>query len=57
MNKEKMLDLRPYMISELFTVDVRDKFPKVLVIFRYMHLRHLPVVDKKTGKLEGIITR
>ncbi len=56
-NKDKLIDLRPYMISELYTVDIKDKFPKVLQMFRFMHLRHLPVVDKETGEIKGIITR
>jgi predicted transcriptional regulator len=56
-NKDKVLDLRPYMMSELFTCDYRDKFDKVLLIFRFMHLRQLPVIDKRNGKIEGIITR
>jgi CBS domain-containing protein len=56
-NADKKLDMRPYMLSELYTVDRKDKFPKVLTIFRYLHLRHLCVVSKNNGKLEGIITR
>lgn len=56
-NKDKLIDLRPYMIEELYTVGLKDKLPKVLDIFRKMHLRQLPVINVKTGKAEGIITR
>jgi hypothetical protein len=45
------------MIEELYTVGMRDKLPKVLDIFRKMHLRWLPVVSKKNGVCEGVITR
>jgi CBS domain-containing protein len=56
-NTCRMIDLRPYMIEEVYTVSTKDKLGKILTLFRYMHLRHLPVVHERTGKLEGIITR
>jgi len=33
-HKDKLLDLRPYMIENPYTVSVRDKMPKVLNVFR-----------------------
>lgn len=56
-NKDRIIDLRPYMIEELYTVNLKDKLTKVLEIFRKMHLRQLPVIDPKTGIVEGVITR
>jgi len=52
-----MVDLRPYMISEIYGVDIKDKLPKVLQTFRFNHLRQMLVLDTEVGKLEGIITR
>jgi len=34
MEKEREMDLRPYMIERPLTVSVFDKFPKILNIFR-----------------------
>ena len=45
------------MISELYSVFTKDKFPKVLRTFRLLHLREMIVLCQKTGNLEGIITR
>lgn len=56
-NLEKRIDLRPYMYERPYTVNTKDKLPKVLNLFKQMHLRHLPVINEKTGTLEGIITR
>jgi len=56
-NKDRMVDLRPYMISEIYGVDIKDKLPKVLQTFRFNHLRQMLVLDTEVGKLEGIITR
>ena len=57
-NKEKILDLRPYMIDEMFTVTTAAKLPQVLNMFRVFHLRQLCVVNRKNQKyIEGIITR
>ena len=56
-NKDKQVDLRPYMILEPYTVDLKDSQDKTLYVFRMNHLRHLPVVDKRDYSLQGIITR
>jgi len=53
----ELVDLRPYMIEKPYTVTTKDKLYKILDIFRFMHLRHLPVIKESTGTLEGIITR
>jgi len=53
----KEIDMRPYMLAELYTVSSKDSMTKTLNLFRFMHLRHLPVLNDKTYKLEGIITR
>lgn len=55
--KDKLVDLRPYLIEEPFTVSLTDKFPKVLEMFRHMHLRALPVIDPNTGLPVAILTR
>lgn len=53
----RMIDFRPYMIANPFTVNTTDTISKCVSIFRYMHLRHLPVVHPGSGELKGIITR
>jgi CBS domain-containing protein len=53
----KEIDMRPYMLEEVYTVSSRDIMTKIVNLFRIMHLRHLPVLNDKTGKVEGIITR
>jgi len=55
--KERLVDLRPYMIEEPFTCSLTDKLPKILDMFRYFHLRALPVVDPNTGLPVAILTR
>ena len=41
----KKVDLRPYMIENPYVCHHTDKLPKVLEMFRNMHLRALPVLD------------
>ena len=55
--KDELIDLRPYMIEEPFTVKVSDKLPKVLEIFRNFHLRALPVIDPNNGLPVAVLTR
>lgn len=45
------------MYEDPYIVFIKDKLPKVVNIFKQMHMRHLPVVHPKSGGLEGIITR
>jgi hypothetical protein len=42
---DKLVDLRPYMIENAEHCTRFDMLPKVLARFRYMHLRHLIVVN------------
>lgn len=56
-HQEKRIDLRPYIIETPYIVQTTDKLPKILDLFRHMHLRHLPVVSPADGSLRGIITR
>ena len=53
----RLVDFRPYMNASPFTVTTTDNLEKCVAIFRYMHLRHLPVLHPGSGKLRGIITR
>jgi len=53
----KFIDLRPYMIEQPYVVLTTDKLPKILDLFRHMHLRALPVNDPKTGAPVAILTR
>lgn len=53
----KHIDLRPYMIEQPYVVLTTDKLPKVLELFRHMHLRSLPVNDPNTGMPVAILTR
>jgi len=55
--KTQMLDFRPYMISNPFTVFTTDYLDKCIDIFRKMHLRHIAVIHPRNGSLQGIITR
>jgi len=52
-----MIDFRPYMIENPFTVFTTDQIQKCLDVFRKMHLRHLLVVHPANCSLKGIITR
>ena len=54
---DRLIDLRPYMIENPYTVFTTDKLEKCVSIFRKMHLRHLVVIHQSTGALQGIITR
>lgn len=56
-HKDELIDLRPYMIEEPFVVSLTDKFPKVLELFRHMHVRALPVIDPNTGLPVAVLTR
>jgi hypothetical protein len=55
--KDKLIDLRPYMIDAPFVIHTTDRLPKVLDYFRHFHLRALPVVSPIDGKPVAIITR
>jgi CBS domain-containing protein len=57
LNKNEMLDLRPYIIENPITVFVNDPLIKLVDLFRKMHLRHMIVINPSNGKLCGIITR
>lgn len=54
---EKLIDLRPYMIEYPYVVLTTDKLPKVLEMFRHMHLRALPVNDPNSGRPVAVMTR
>lgn len=56
-NLDKMIDIRPYIIDTPYLAQSTDRLPKVLDVFRHMHLRTLPVTNPGTGSLEGVITR
>ena len=57
LNKNKLVDLRPYLIEEPFFVTTMDKLPKVLDLFRSFHLRALPVIDPNNGMPVAVLTR
>jgi len=54
---QKMIDLRPYMISTPHVILTTDKLPKVLEMFRNFHLRALPVLSPATGLPVAVLTR
>ena len=56
-HKNKLIDIRPYIIDTPYLAQSTDRLQKILNIFRHMHLRALPVTNPGTGELEGIITR
>ena len=57
-NKDRLIDLRPYIEQRPYTVFQKDGLQKVVNLFRMMNLRHLPVLDERRGSaLTGIITR
>lgn len=56
-NEEKLIDLRPYMITNPETCTTFDFLPKIHSRFRNMHLRHMIVVNPTNNRLQGIITR
>ena len=56
-NPKTLVDLRPYMIHNPYTVQTTDYLKKCVDIFRMMHLRHLVVLHPGTGEVKGIITR
>ena len=53
----KLVDLRPYLIEEPPLIHITDKLPKVLDMFRYFHLRALPVIDPNDGSPVAVLTR
>jgi len=55
--REEMIDFRPYMIENPYTVFTTDQLLKCVDVFRKMHLRHLVVVHPGNCSLKGIITR
>ena len=56
-NRDKMVDVRPYMIETPFLAQSTDRLQKILDVFRHMQLRVLAVTNPGSGALEGIITR
>mmetsp|Transcript_9808 Transcript_9808/g.14870 ORF Transcript_9808/g.14870 Transcript_9808/m.14870 type:complete len:126 (-) Transcript_9808:29-406(-) len=54
---EELVDLRPYMIENPYTVFTTDQLGKCTDVFRKMHLRHLIVVHPGDCSLRGVITR
>jgi CBS domain-containing protein len=54
---DKLIDFRPYMILNPYTVNTTDTLEKCVNIFRNQHLRHLPVLHPGTGEIKGMITR
>lgn len=56
-NRNKLIDLRPYLIEEPYFVTTMDKLPKVLELFRSFHLRALPVIDPNNGMPVAVLTR
>ena len=57
LNKDELIDFRPYIIENPITVFINDPLMKLVDLFRKMHLRHMIVIDPRNGKLVGIITR
>lgn len=56
-NKEAMIDLRPYLIEGPMIVKTTDFISKIVDYMRKFHMRHIPVIHPRDGKLKGIITR
>ena len=57
-NRNKVIDLRPYIESRPYTCFQKDSLQKVVTLFRLMNLRQLPVLDERRGsELTGLITR
>jgi len=56
-HKNRLIDIRPYIIDTPYLAQSTDRLQKVLELFRHMHLRALAVTNPGTGALEGIITR
>ena len=54
---DRYIDLRPYMIEYPYVVLTTDKLPKVLEMFRHLHLRALPVNDPNSGRPIAMLTR
>ena len=52
----KDMSLVEYMLADPMLIDVDTPFPKLVQLFRQMHLRHLMVIDSD-HMLVGIITR
>ena len=57
-NRNKVIDLRPYIEARPYTCFQKDSLQKVVTLFRLMNLRQLPVLDERRGsELTGLITR
>ncbi len=56
-NGDRLIDLRPYMIESPYTVNTTDKLIKCIELFRYFHLRALPVIDPTDGSCVVVLTR
>ena len=57
-NRNKVIDLRPYIEARPYTCFQKDSLQKIVNLFRLMNLRHMPVLDERRGScLTGIITR
>jgi hypothetical protein len=52
----KFIDLGPYFNSSPYTVTANMPLARVFEVFRYMGLRHLPVLDE-TSNVIGMVTR
>ena len=57
MFKDALIDFRPYIIENPYTVVTTDYLQKCLDLFRKMHLRHLIVLHPADGQIKGILTR
>jgi CBS domain-containing protein len=53
----QLVDFRPYSNEDPMTVVPTNTMLKCCELFRKMHLRHLPVIDRFSGKVVGMITR
>ena len=54
---DEQIDFRPYCNDNPMTVVTTDSINKCCELFRKMHLRHLTVINPRSGVVEGIITR
>ena len=52
----KYIDLGPYFHASPYTVTASMPLPRVFEVFRYMGLRHLPVLDGNSN-IVGMVTR
>ena len=55
--QSKMINLSHFMVDDPYKAETTDCLPKIIRLFRLMHLSQLPVVSPANAKLKGIITR